>query len=328
MRMRHEYGPSRLHVATREPRRRRRTTGMFEEAQLYAPVTRGTATGSRSTSPTTTPARTTPSTARRRNEIAAAALAWRPGEPSRASTTPTSRARDLAHGLPRARARSTSASRAAPSATRRPRSRCPSDRVPQLDEVTAGLQPLTGFSFHPAAGLVPLDEFYGSLADRVFHSTQYLRHPSAPALHARAGHRPRGDRPREPARRPADRRGQAARRRGRAALRDAGGRCSTSPTSSGSRSSSASCGRRASCAATARGCCPRSARSRSSAAAEIRPLDFHAMATLEYDITHYQPILFAVRRHGRADEPVGGFFAGFDDDMPARLTRAGAGAPV
>ena len=34
-------------------------------------------------------------------------------------------------------------------------------------------------AFH-AAGLVPLDVFYGSLADRVFHSTQYLRHPSAP----------------------------------------------------------------------------------------------------------------------------------------------------
>ena len=32
----------------------------------------------------------------------------------------------------------------------------------------------------PAAGLVPLDEFYGSLADRVFHSTQYVRHWAAP----------------------------------------------------------------------------------------------------------------------------------------------------
>ena len=56
----------------------------------------------------------------------------------------------------------------------------PEDRVPQLDEVTARLQPLTGFEYHPAAGLVPLREFYGSLADRVFHSTQYVRHPSEP----------------------------------------------------------------------------------------------------------------------------------------------------
>ena len=35
--------------------------------------------------------------------------------------------------------------------------------------------------------------------------------------------------------------------------------------------------------------------------AEIRPLDFHAMATLEYDITHYQPILFACDGMGELD---------------------------
>ena len=46
--------------------------------------------------------------------------------------------------------------------------------------MTAGLQPLTGFEYHCAPGLVPLREFYGALADRVFHSTQYVRHPSEP----------------------------------------------------------------------------------------------------------------------------------------------------
>jgi phenylalanine-4-hydroxylase len=56
----------------------------------------------------------------------------------------------------------------------------PQDHIPQLEEVTSALTPLTGWEFHPAAGLVPLAEFYGSLADRVFHSTQYLRHPSSP----------------------------------------------------------------------------------------------------------------------------------------------------
>src|SRR5690625_3703823 len=56
----------------------------------------------------------------------------------------------------------------------------PTDRVPQLDEVSDSLEPLTGFRLHPAAGLVPLDIFYGSLEDRVFHSTQYLRHASQP----------------------------------------------------------------------------------------------------------------------------------------------------
>ncbi len=52
--------------------------------------------------------------------------------------------------------------------------------MPGLDEVTERLRPLTGWRYVPAAGLVPLDEFYGALADRVFHSTQYLRHPAVP----------------------------------------------------------------------------------------------------------------------------------------------------
>src|SRR5256885_349826 len=56
----------------------------------------------------------------------------------------------------------------------------PEDRVPQLDEATARLQPLTGFASHPAPGLVPLREFYSSLGDDVFHSTQYVRPPSEP----------------------------------------------------------------------------------------------------------------------------------------------------
>jgi phenylalanine-4-hydroxylase len=53
--------------------------------------------------------------------------------------------------------------------------------------------------------------------------------------------------------------------------------------------------------------------------AEIRPVDFHEMATLEYDITHYQPILFACDGMGELTDRVGGFFADFDDDTPARL---------
>jgi len=60
--------------------------------------------------------------------------------------------------------------------------------------------------------------------------------------------------------------------------------------------------------------------------ADIRPLDFHAMATLEYDITHYQPILFACDGMAELTDRVGGFFAGFDDDTPARLAREAGSA--
>ena len=56
----------------------------------------------------------------------------------------------------------------------------PKDRIPQLDEVNAALRPLTGFRYRPAAGLVPLRDFYGTLADGIFHATQYLRHHSVP----------------------------------------------------------------------------------------------------------------------------------------------------
>ena len=57
---------------------------------------------------------------------------------------------------------------------------CPRTTCLGLDEVSARVEPISGWSYCPAAGLVPLEEFYGSLADRRFHSTQYVRHPAVP----------------------------------------------------------------------------------------------------------------------------------------------------
>ena len=56
----------------------------------------------------------------------------------------------------------------------------PTHAVPSLDLVSDRLRPITGFHYAPAAGLVPLREFYGSLSERLFHSTQYVRHPAMP----------------------------------------------------------------------------------------------------------------------------------------------------
>ncbi len=53
--------------------------------------------------------------------------------------------------------------------------------------------------------------------------------------------------------------------------------------------------------------------------ADIRPLDFAEMATLEYDITHYQPILFGAESMSHLIDAVGSFFAECSDDTPARL---------
>ncbi|MGH3870990.1 MAG: phenylalanine 4-monooxygenase [Pseudonocardiaceae bacterium] len=56
----------------------------------------------------------------------------------------------------------------------------PTDRVPQLREVDERVHGLTGFHINPVPGLVPTRIFYGSLAERTFLSTQYIRHHSVP----------------------------------------------------------------------------------------------------------------------------------------------------
>ena len=67
--------------------------------------------------------------------------------------------------------------------------------APQLTEVSERLRRLTGWSYAPAPGLVPLPAFLGSLGDRVFHSTQYVRHfdeplytPEPDLIHEVVGH--------------------------------------------------------------------------------------------------------------------------------------------
>ena len=55
-----------------------------------------------------------------------------------------------------------------------------SNRIPQLEEVNRRIQPLTGFRMLPVAGLVSAKAFLSFLADRVFLSTQYIRHASRP----------------------------------------------------------------------------------------------------------------------------------------------------
>ncbi|MEG3627563.1 phenylalanine 4-monooxygenase [Streptomyces poriticola] len=55
-----------------------------------------------------------------------------------------------------------------------------SDGVPQLHEVSDRLDQLTGFRLRPASGVVPFALFCGSLADGYFHSTQYLRDSVTP----------------------------------------------------------------------------------------------------------------------------------------------------
>jgi phenylalanine-4-hydroxylase len=56
----------------------------------------------------------------------------------------------------------------------------PKERVPQLREVDGRVHALTAFHIRPVPGLVPVRDFYGALAERAFLSTQYVRHHSVP----------------------------------------------------------------------------------------------------------------------------------------------------
>src|SRR5688572_22425757 len=152
---------------------------MFEEGQLYSPVTQDAAGAVTVHLADDHPGANDPAYRERRNDIAAAALAWEPGTPApHIDYTDAEQevwrtvCRELRTKHERLAVREFNEAVAAVG--------LPTDRVPTLDEVSERLEPLTGFRYVPAPGLVPLREFYGSLADRVFHSTQYIRHPAVP----------------------------------------------------------------------------------------------------------------------------------------------------
>lgn len=56
----------------------------------------------------------------------------------------------------------------------------PRTRIPQLDEVTEALMPLSGFEFRAVGGLASIEMFFSSLAKSRFLSTQYIRDVSTP----------------------------------------------------------------------------------------------------------------------------------------------------
>jgi phenylalanine-4-hydroxylase len=296
---------------------------MFEEGQLYARVTEGEG-GVVVHLGEGHPGANDPAYRARRAEIAEAALRWRPGEPAPAidySEEEQEVWRTVCRELEAKHERY--ACRAyldAVAALGLPR-----DRIPQLEEVSAALEPLTGFRYLPAAGLVPLGEFYGSLADRRFHSTQYVRHPAAPLytpepdlIHEVIGH---GNLLASPELAEVNLlAGEAARR------------CETEA------------GLKfvadvfwftiefgvvwegAELRAYGAGILSSYGEIEEFRAMEIRPLDYLEMGTANYDITRYQPVLYAAESMTHLLDSLGSFFAAFDDDTPARLGAATAPA--
>ena len=293
---------------------------MFEEAQLYSPVTQDDDGRVVVQLGADHPGFHDPAYRSRRNEIAAAAMAWLPGQPA-----PTIAYTDVENEIWRVVSAELRAKHAkyacADFLEAKAALALPEDRVPQLEEVTASLAPLTGFRYHPAPGLVELREFYGALADRVFHSTQYVRHPSGPLytpepdiIHEVIGHGNMLASPRlAEVKRAA---GEAARRvETDEALQfiadvfwftlefgvvwEAG-----------------------ELKAYGAGILSSYGEIEEFRSMEIRPLDFGEMGMIEYDITKYQPVLYAAESMGHVEEAVGGFFETADDDTPARYTVA------
>jgi phenylalanine-4-hydroxylase len=152
---------------------------MFEEGQLYSPVTAGEDGKVTVHLADDHPGAADPDYQARRNEIAALALAWQPGEPA-----PDVRYSDEEQEVWRTVCREIAPKHEQLAIREFIEAKealdLPVEGVPSLDLVSERLCPLTGFGYVPAAGLVPLREFYGSLSERVFHSTQYVRHPASP----------------------------------------------------------------------------------------------------------------------------------------------------
>ncbi len=152
---------------------------MYEEAQLYSPVTTDESGEVTVHLAHDHPGANDPVYRARRNEIAAAALRWEPGQPApEIAYTEAEQnvwrtvCRELAVKHERYAIREYVHAKA--------RVGLPTDRIPSLDEVSELLEPVSGWRYLPAAGLVPLAQFYRSLADRRFYSTQYVRHPDVP----------------------------------------------------------------------------------------------------------------------------------------------------
>jgi phenylalanine-4-hydroxylase len=188
----------------------------------------------------------------------------------------------------------------------------PRQRVPQLREVDERVSALTGFRIQPVPGLVPTRVFYGSLAERTFMSTQYIRHHSVPfytpepdIVHEIIGHANTLASPVF-----ADlymRAGLASRRAASDLALEFFSRVWWFTMEFGVVWEDGSL------RAYGAGLLSSYGEIEVFRDAEIRPWDLGAMGRTEYDITRYQPVLFAADSFGQVVADLSRFFDGYDD---------------
>lgn len=194
----------------------------------------------------------------------------------------------------------------------------PKDHVPQLEDVSTRLQKLSDFRIEPVPGLVPTRRFYGSLADRCFLSTQYIRHHSAPyytpepdIIHEVIGHANTLASPRM-----ADlyhESGKASQRAESDEAMDFFSRVFWFTLEFGVLWEDGELRTYGSGILSSYGEIEEFRK------AEIRDWDIAAMGTQEYDITQFQPLLFAASSFDQMVEDLGSFFADFDNETHLRF---------
>ncbi|MEU0566297.1 phenylalanine 4-monooxygenase [Nonomuraea sp. NPDC005983] len=196
----------------------------------------------------------------------------------------------------------------------------PQDRIPQLEEVSRLLEPLTGFRYLPAAGLVPLRDFYGVLADGYFHSTQYIRHHSVPfytpepdVIHEVIGHANALANDRYAALYRLA--GEAARRVESEEALEIVSKVFWFTLEFGVMSEGAEL------KAYGAGILSSYGEIEEFCGMDIRPLDLRAMSTTKYDITKYQDVLFRADSLQHLEDVVGGFWATCDDESIAKMVH-------
>jgi len=188
--------------------------------------------------------------------------------------------------------------------------RLPAERVPQLREVDARVHELTGWHVEPVPGLVPTRDFYGALAERRFLSTQYVRHHSVPyytpepdIVHEIVGHANTLASPVF-----ADlyqRAGRASLRAGTDAELERFSRVFWFTLEFGVVVEDGEL------RAYGAGLLSSYGEIETFREAEVRPWDLDAMATLDYDITVYQPVLFAADSFAAMVRDLGSFLDAF-----------------
>jgi phenylalanine-4-hydroxylase len=297
---------------------------MFDEAQYFAPVVADASGALTVQLDQQHPGFSDSAYRTRRDALATLAAAWQPGEP-----LPIAPYTEQEHAVWRAVCEDLQAKHETYACREflegKARLALPVDRVPQLSEVTDWLAPLTGFRYQPAAGLVPLREFYGALADRSFWATQYLRHHSVPlytpepdVVHEVVGH------------------GATLAHDGYAALYEAAGRAARRVETTQALEFvskvfwfSLEFGvLREPDGLKAYGAGILSSPGEITAfrGMDVKGLDLLAMGTADYDITHYQDHLFEAASFAQVTDVVGGFWDSCDDDSIAALAHARSGA--